>query len=111
FEPDRDNFRSLMAHVELNGLQGVVNPVNAAVGAVDGEVGFTNGRDVENRVVFEERLQSATVPAVRLDSFFDGQRLDILKVDVEGFEEEVLKGGRELLMDSQRAPRLIYLEV
>jgi hypothetical protein len=51
------------------------------------------------------------VPVVRLDTHFAGQRLDLLKVDVEGFEEEVLAGAEELLGDPGRAPRSIFIEV
>jgi hypothetical protein len=46
-----------------------------------------------------------------LDSVFAGDRIDILKIDVEGFEEGVLKGASELLSDRERGPRIIYIEV
>lgn len=111
FEPDEKSFRDLLRHVELNGLQAVVRAVRAAVGTLDGEIGFTSDQDTQNRILVEKTHQSSTVPAVRLDSFFKGQRLDILKVDVEGFEENVLKGGLDVPMESPQAPRLIYLEV
>jgi methyltransferase FkbM-like protein len=39
------------------------------------------------------------VYAVRLDSVFARDHIDILKIDVEEFEEEVLKGTSELLGD------------
>jgi FkbM family methyltransferase len=111
FEPDEDNFQDMTAHIALNGLEGTAHPVRAAVGTVDGEIGFTCDQDTQNRILPQQTPNGRTVPAIRLDSFFDRQRVDILKVDVEGFEEEVLKGGLQLLSDSERAPRLIYLEV
>jgi hypothetical protein len=46
-----------------------------------------------------------------LDTIFPDRRLDILKIDVEGYEEDVLKGAVRLLSDSQRSPRVIYIEV
>ena len=85
--------------------------VRAAVAAHDGHVYFTHDRDTENRIDVENTLQSSSVPAIALDSFFGDGRVDILKVDVEGFEEDVLRGGKLLLTDPCRAPRLIYLEV
>jgi hypothetical protein len=42
---------------------------------------------------------------------FVGVSLDILKIDVEGYEEVVLRGAANLLSDAQRGPRLIYIEV
>jgi FkbM family methyltransferase len=46
-----------------------------------------------------------SVPVTTLDSFFEGklERLDFIKVDVEGMEEEVLRGGRGLLTRFQPA--------
>ena len=111
FEPHEQTYDALTQHVGLNGVQPVVETVRAVVGAVDGHVRFTDDQDVQNRIAAENTSQSSTVPAIRLDSFFKDRRLDILKVDVEGFEEDVLRGGEALLADSYRAPRLIYLEV
>src|SRR5262249_13521621 len=78
---------------------------------LDGEIGFTCDQNTQNRILRDTSVQASTVTAIRLDSLFKAQKVDILKVDVEGFEEEVLKGGLELLSDSLRSPRLIYLEV
>ena len=111
FEPDEKSFHALLHHLELNKVQASVQAVRAAVAAHDGRVSFTHDRDVENRIVVEDTLESSSVPAITLDSFFEDRRLDILKVDVEGFEEDVLRGGKLLLTDPCRAPRLIYLEV
>jgi len=111
FEPDEKNFRDLLHHLELNNAQASVQAVRAAVAAHDGHVYFTHDRGVENRIAVENTLQNSSVPAVTLDSFFEDRRLDILKVDVEGFEEDVLEGAELLLTNPCRAPRLIYLEV
>jgi hypothetical protein len=48
---------------------------------------------------------------VRLDSIFEDRPVDLLKVDVEGFEERVLAGATRLLNDAARAPRQVFIEV
>lgn len=58
--------------------------------------------------------QSITVPVWTLDEYVDERglgRIAIMKVDVEGAEEMVLKGATRLLSDPDRRPRLIMLEL
>jgi Methyltransferase FkbM domain len=45
-----------------------------------------------------------------MDTLFRAMRVDVLKIDVEGFEEHVLRGAAGLLSDPSRRPRLICLE-
>ena len=54
---------------------------------------------------------SSIVQCVTLDDVFKRERLDILKIDVEGYEERVIRGGRRLLGDRARGPRTIFIEV
>jgi FkbM family methyltransferase len=111
FEPDATNFRHCQRHVELNGVSTQITAVNVAVGAADGRIAFTGDHDIHNQIVADGTPGSRSVPVVRLDTHFKSGRLDLLKVDVEGFEEDVLRGGEEVLSDAARAPRVIYVEV
>lgn len=111
FEPDAANHRFILRHVELNALGAQVIAVNAAVGATDGRIAFTGDKDIQNQIVPDGTPGSRSVPVVRLDTHFKDARLDLLKLDVEGFEEDVLRGAEQLLSDAPRAPRVIYIEV
>jgi hypothetical protein len=51
------------------------------------------------------------VECVRLDTVFAGVPLDVLKIDVEGYELEVLRGAQLLLSDPLRRPRCIFVEL
>ena len=46
-----------------------------------------------------------------LDSVFADEVVDLLKVDVEGYELPVIRGAAGLLHDGNRAPRAIFIEV
>jgi hypothetical protein len=48
---------------------------------------------------------------VCLDSVFADEPVDLLKIDVEGYELHVLRGAAGLLNDANRAPRAVFVEV
>ncbi len=105
FEPGRKHF----AHVDAARISSRVRAVNAAVGAEAGMAelitpGETNdGRHMatlstRNPVTNAPQVTKDMVRVVTLDAYidenFDGtRRLDLLKIDVEGFENAVLTGS------------------
>jgi FkbM family methyltransferase len=109
FEPDPANFRALDRHCRLNGVTGQVVLHQAAVAQKDGRVPFETGRGCESRI--GSGATAFQIDCVCLDSAFACERVDILKIDVEGFEEVVLRGASQLLGEQKRGPRFIYLEV
>jgi FkbM family methyltransferase len=109
FEPDPANFRALDRHCRLNQVTARVVLYQVAVAGTDGRVAFEAGRGFESHI--SSGVLVSEVDGVRLDSVFARDRIDILKIDVEGFEEAVLKGASELLSDRARGPRIIYIEV
>lgn len=50
---------------------------------------------------------TVTVPCVALDDVLAGKPVGLLKIDVEGFEEDVLRGATRLIAESRP---LIYVE-
>lgn len=118
FEPSSANHAMFMEHIRLNRVKNTIKVVQAAVGTKNGRVSFQGDNSSESHVVVSaegagqsEPKGADTVEMVTLDSVFAGQRLDILKIDVEGFEEQVMQGARELLSDPERGPRVLYIEV
>jgi FkbM family methyltransferase len=110
FEPDPQNCAVLRRHIELNNVSDRVEVHELAVGDKDDFVPFTAGRDSQS-FVGTSSSASETVRMTRLDTILPHDGIDILKVDVEGFEENVLKGAEVLLSDSKRKPRVIFIEV
>jgi FkbM family methyltransferase len=111
FEPDQENFAALEAHCRLNGITDRVSLIHGAVADVDGAAAFEAGRSSESRLGVIGQNGKAIIPCTRLDTAFANSRVDLLKIDVEGWEEPVLKGGMALLQDQRRKPRVIYIEV
>jgi FkbM family methyltransferase len=83
----------LRENVALNGFEDV-RVVEAAAGASNGLVRFTEGFDDLNRI---DPDGTAEVEQVTLDSLIGDQQVAGLKVDVEGFELEILKGAARSL--------------
>jgi FkbM family methyltransferase len=102
-EPAQDTFALLGQNVALNGYP--VELIQAAAGAYCGTTRFTTGKDTVNRVHPEGEIGTKLVT---IDSVIGSRTVRGMKVDVEGFEIEVLRGCVQALSD-QRV-KLIQLE-
>jgi FkbM family methyltransferase len=76
--------------------------VQAAVSVAAGEAVFYRAASSQESSLFPTTIRSAvqsmTVPTVTLDELCrDFERVDVLKVDVQGAEHLVLSGGRETI--------------
>jgi FkbM family methyltransferase len=109
FEPDPANFTWLEAQCRNNGIGDRVALYHVAVADRDGSIGFVAGRGSESHIGADSGGQ--TVKCVCLDSLFTDRPVDVLKIDVEGYEEAVLRGATALLKSDSRAPRLLCLEI
>lgn len=107
FEPHPDSFRRIAEHLQLNGIDNVT-PVNAGVGAAGGTLELAGE---EGRVSGSAEIQQAdmaasgteipklTVPVHAIDEVAGSEYPDpaFAKIDVEGMEEDVIRGMRETI--------------
>jgi FkbM family methyltransferase len=113
FEPDPRNADALRDHARMNGVAARMQVVESAVGAEPGTVMFAAAGSLMSSVgnLWDaDATDLRPVPVVTLDDVLE-DGVDVLKIDVEGYEGEVLAGARGLLADSRKRPRVIYLEV
>jgi len=102
-----DNSARLRSWVARNGLADVVEVVAAAAGDRVGDAtmtvnGSTMGHTLSAGTHARGAAASIEVPVVTLDSLREGRqhlrwRRTFLKIDVEGYEWEVLQGAQQLL--------------
>lgn len=97
FEPDAATVHDLARNVEINKLDRLVTIHAVALGPHDGEVSFTHGEGALNRVASAGDRNAHLVPQRSLDSILDGRSPAKLKLDVEGYEEQVLQGATKTL--------------
>ena len=110
FEPVSTNLASLEKVLALNSISSV-RVVNATVGDTEplrGKVDLSTGMFTNSETFLEDG--GALIAHTTLDDYVreTGVTPTVIKLDVEGFEAEVLAGGRELL--TSKKPR-IWLEM
>lgn len=93
-EPVKATFDILSSNIGLNNLQNKVKLINAGAGSAPGEIRFSADEDTGNHVMAqgENGKNTITVPIITIDSLINTYQPAIIKMDVEGFETEVLKG-------------------
>ena len=113
FEPDPESASALEANIGVNGWKDRLTVIRAAVGQSSGQVRFAAARGLESRI--ETRSDGddgvITVPMVTMDEALAGRRIDLIKIDVEGFEQHVIEGAQSILTQERGRPRAILVEV
>lgn len=96
FEPVPSTFNILAQNIILNKLSNLVKLENAGVGKEMGKLEFVANEDTTNRVASEKDLHKISVDIVKLDDYCSSNPI-LIKIDVEGYETEVLNGGSNML--------------
>jgi FkbM family methyltransferase len=110
FEPDPANVERWHRNCELNpGVRARLE--ETAVGATRGEIGLARGEESGWSFIADE-TGDISVRVIDLDAHASANRIariDVLKIDVEGYEAKVLEGARSLLQ--HQAVGLIVCEL
>jgi FkbM family methyltransferase len=119
FEPVPGNLTYLRRNLEQNGLTGRVTVEASAVGEragtidiflVDGAIG-THSASSKNAL---NSVNAVSVPVVSLDAYTRARLstpVDLLKIDVEGYEGHVLRGAMNMLTEQRPSLFVEYVPV
>jgi FkbM family methyltransferase len=102
-EPSPSSSRVFKRHIALNDLMDRITVVEACAGDSNVAAFIKNTVDMDNFIVLastDSQPDMARIPMIRIDDVVDGTIPSVMKMDVEGFEMQALKGATRLL-DSQ----------
>jgi FkbM family methyltransferase len=108
FEPVPTTYRKLVRNIRINNIEERAQALQLAIADVDQTISMTADRGGLNHVV-SGRWNGATVevPVRRLDDVLGEAQCRLIKLDTEGFEMNVLRGGPRTLAN----PNLLALIV
>jgi len=105
-EPIPSTYKRLVANFNLNSIENPSRAMNLGLGSSPGSLYMTSSLDTTNQIVFDkDSVRSIQVEIKTLDVVASDLIPTLIKIDVEGWESEVIRGGFETL----RNPGLIAL--
>jgi FkbM family methyltransferase len=109
FEPNPDSFALLEANIAAHGLAGTCELHKAGVGRQNGRARLVLDETGKNSSAARlEDDDAGDVEIVTLDESLRGERrVDVIKIDVEGWESSVLEGASEIIA---RHRPILYVE-
>ncbi|MDQ6478359.1 FkbM family methyltransferase [Dyadobacter sp. LHD-138] len=99
FEPIPSTFANLKRNINYNNLQDKTELFNLGVGDKEETLVFSNTLDAINHVINDNTFGGPVteVPVNSLDNLLKGKNINLLKIDVEGFEANVINGATSTL--------------
>jgi len=103
FEPDAVNFAMLQRNVEANGYSNITMN-RKAVGAASGQdrLYVSDIHTGDHRTYPSEPREAVPIEVVALDDYFPAeQRIDLIKMDIQGSEGKALEGMKRILREQR----------
>ncbi len=97
-EPVPSTFKFLKDNIALNNIGDLVEIHNIGLAGSNGLIKFTGTHDTVNHVATNnDKKDLIEVKVDTLDNIIKARNPCLIKIDVEGYESEVLKGGSKIL--------------
>lgn len=107
FEPDKINFEILKKNIEVNNLKNV-EIINAAVGSKAGRLKLHKSKEnLGDHKLYGSDKEIEQVKIIKLDDYLKNKKIDLMKIDTQGWEPEVIEGARNII--SKKKP-IMFLE-
>ena len=108
-EPVPATFNHLVDNISINSISHITTPLNMALGSTEGSITFTSKYDTVNHVATATDKDTIEVKVNSLDHIVGDRNPALLKIDVEGYETEVLSGAYQVLQNKSLKAIIIEL--
>ena len=109
-EPLEDTFLILMDNIYINNIQDNVKAYNIGLGSKISKTHFTKSLDTINHVATKEEIDTIEVKIDTLDNLLMNEQCpSLIKIDVEGYENEVINGAKKTLENQSLKAIIIEL--
>jgi FkbM family methyltransferase len=95
FEPDSTSFDILEKNIKANKLENVV-AIKAAAGSREGKLELYKSEENLGDHKLYGKGKKEIVKVIRLDDFIK-EKVDLIKIDTQGWEPEVIEGAKEII--------------
>jgi len=100
FEPVKSTFNQLKINCEKNSSKSQLYNLGVGDKEKEAEIFFDPNEHGEASVAFEAGKEKEKIKIIPLDKILKKEKNPILKIDVEGFEYEVLKGAEKFIKNN-----------
>lgn len=111
FEPHPKTVKILRFNIDLNSIKNI-DVIEKGIGSKSGEAKIYDRWDVNrggaSLLSSNSEQDSYDIQIVSLDEVLENVKVDMIKIDVEGFELEALKGAKKIL--SSKTPPILIVE-
>jgi FkbM family methyltransferase len=109
FEPHPTTYDYLIDNLSINRIQAKTKAYNLGLGSHKGILKFTSNLDSTNHIATDTETNTINVEVNTLDNIMSDNCPILFKIDVEGFETEVLKGSENILKNKSLKAVIIEL--
>lgn len=100
FEPDPKNIDLLKKNIALQNDSEIVHLQEIALGNMNGNTDFYSAERGNLSGVAVKQGKKIQVPVRKADALFPDKKIDYVRMDVEGYEFEIIKGMERLIRSS-----------